>query len=29
MYGVPGAHYIFLSNERDVIREMSAFLAGL
>jgi pimeloyl-ACP methyl ester carboxylesterase len=25
----PGAHYIFLSNERDVMREMSAFLAGL
>lgn len=26
---LPGAHYIFLSNERDVIREMSAFLARL
>jgi pimeloyl-ACP methyl ester carboxylesterase len=24
-----GAHYIFLSNERDVLREMRAFLAGL
>jgi non-heme chloroperoxidase len=24
---LPGAHYIFLSNERDVLREMSAFLA--
>lgn len=26
---LPGAHYIFLSNERDVIRETRAFLAGL
>ena len=26
---LPGAHYIFLSNEGDVIREMKAFLAGL
>ncbi len=27
---VPGAnHYIFLSNEADVLREMRAFLAGL
>jgi hypothetical protein len=24
-----GAHYIFLSNESEVIRELSAFLAGL
>ena len=24
-----GAHYIFLSNERDVLREMRAFLAGV
>jgi hypothetical protein len=24
-----GAHYIFLSNEPDVLREMRAFLAGL
>ena len=24
-----GAHYIFLSNEADVLREMRAFLAGL
>jgi hypothetical protein len=26
---LPGAHYIFLSNEGDVIREMRAFVAGL
>jgi pimeloyl-ACP methyl ester carboxylesterase len=26
---VPGAHFIFLSNERDVLRETRAFLAGL
>jgi hypothetical protein len=24
-----GMHYVFLSNERDVLREMRAFLAGL
>jgi hypothetical protein len=24
-----GTHYVFLSNERDVLREMRAFLAGL
>jgi hypothetical protein len=24
-----GAHYIFLSNEPDVLREMRAFLTGL
>jgi pimeloyl-ACP methyl ester carboxylesterase len=26
---LPGAHYIFLSNEADVLREMSAFLTSL
>ena len=26
---LPGAHHIFLSNERDVLREMSAFLSRL
>jgi pimeloyl-ACP methyl ester carboxylesterase len=27
---LPGAnHYVFLSNEADVLREMGAFLAGL
>ena len=26
---LPGAHHIFLSNERDVLREMSAFFARL
>jgi hypothetical protein len=26
---VRGAHYIFLSNESDVLREMRAFLTGL
>jgi len=26
---LPGAHYIFLSNERDVLREMRTFLSGL
>ena len=24
-----GMHYLFISNERDVLREMRAFLAGL
>ena len=26
---LPGAHYIFLSNEADVLREMRAFLTGM
>lgn len=26
---LPGAHYIFLSNEQDVLREVHAFLTGL
>ena len=26
---LPGVHYIFLSNEPDVLREMRAFLSGL
>jgi hypothetical protein len=26
---LPGAHHIFLSNEKEVLREMRLFLAGL
>jgi hypothetical protein len=26
---IPGAHYVFLSNEQDVLREVRGFLGGL